>query len=221
MPPRILSRIAREILNDHDEDASSIVPLTHVCGYWRQSIVSTPENWASISNRSNRGLAVESLERAELTPLEIYLGASPDDRWLSDLLAPYLNIETVNVHCISAIALKKFLPNFPQSVPNLQSLTLVTQQGSRWDRFADPFESFSPPLRYLKLSGVSLYRSLLKLRTLTELDLHDHQFNLHLDTLLYFLEENHLLESVTLEIIPTEPPHRSLRHRTPIKNRLQ
>jgi hypothetical protein len=38
------------------------------------------------------------LERAELTPLEIYLGASPDDRWLSDLLAPYLNIETVNVH---------------------------------------------------------------------------------------------------------------------------
>jgi hypothetical protein len=193
-----------------------------VCRYWRESIVSTPENWASISNRGSRTVAAASLKRVKSSPLKIYLSIAPDNRWLSDLLIPYIqNIKTVDVHYISAIDLKTALPDFPQSVPNLRSLTFVTEQDSECDQFADLFESLPPTLRYLKLSGVSLYPSLLKLRMLMELDLHDRQFNLHLDTLLDFIEGNQSLESVTLEIILTEPFLRSLRHRTPIKNRLR
>jgi hypothetical protein len=89
-----------------------------------------------------------------------------------------------------------------------------------WE-FIDPSASFSPTLRRLKLTSVSLFPPLLKLRTLTELDLSYSLFPLHLDTLLDFLEENHLLESATLKISWEEPSLRSSRRRTPIKNRLQ
>jgi hypothetical protein len=163
-----------------------------------------------------------SLERAKSAPLDINLDTSSKGRWLSDLLIPYIqNTKTLTVYGLPAIELKDTLPKFPQSMSNLRSLTLVAHGDSGWDRFIDPFESFSPTLRCLKLICIPLYPSLLKLGTLTELDIRDPQFNLHLDTLLDFLEENRSLESATLEIKFTEPSLRSSRRRTPIKNRLR
>ena len=44
LPPEILSRIAQCSLNAA-VDARPIVPLTHVCRYWRDSITSDPANW--------------------------------------------------------------------------------------------------------------------------------------------------------------------------------
>jgi hypothetical protein len=65
LPPEILSCIARCLPNGCD--ALRIVPLTHVCRYWRRSIASTSGHWASVSNRS-RSLAVASLGVPSQTP---------------------------------------------------------------------------------------------------------------------------------------------------------
>ena len=72
LPPEILSQIARDVPEEQDKDARTIIPLTYVCRYWRDSIISIPENWTLISTRS-RGLVVLSFERAKAAPLKLYL----------------------------------------------------------------------------------------------------------------------------------------------------
>jgi hypothetical protein len=223
LPPAILSHIAQGILNyRHDVDASAIIPLTHACRYWRKSIISTPGCWALISSR-NRYLAAVSLKRAKsaLLKITLYQSRAPGDYRLSGLLIPYIkNIETLEIHFVPAEELQNVLPNFPGSMPNLQSLVFYTW-GGRWNPSADPFEGLAHTLKHLSLSETPLCPSVLKLRTLTEMDLSYLDFNLHLDTLLDFLEENRSLESATLKLRFTKPSLRSSRRRTPIKNRLQ
>ena len=165
-----------------------------------------------------------SLERAKSAPLEINLNAplASGGRQYSDLLTPHIeNIKTLKVNHISAIEFKGILPNFPQSMPNLQSFVLFARDGAEWDRSIDPFESFPPTLRCLNLLGISLYPSLLELRALTELDLRDRRFNLHLDTLLDFLEENRSLENVILSLEFKEPSLRGPRGRVATISRLR
>jgi hypothetical protein len=164
-----------------------------------------------------------SLKRAKSVPLEINLNTTLARGGLrfADLLIPHIqNTKTLRVDYLTAIQLKDILPNFPQSMPNLQSFAL-TSGGAGWDRSIDPFEPFPPTLRYLKLLGISPYPSLLELKTLTELELRDRQFNLRLDTLLDFLEENRSLERVILNLKFDEPSLRGSRRRAAIKTRLR
>src|SRR5882762_10368238 len=72
LPPEIISYIARNVLGNSAVDTASIIPLTHVCRYWRDSIISMPENWALISS-DWRKLAELSLERAKAAPLSVRL----------------------------------------------------------------------------------------------------------------------------------------------------
>ena len=165
-----------------------------------------------------------SLERAKSAPLEINLNAplASGGRQYSDLLIPYIqNTKTFKANYISAIEFKEMFPNFPQSMPNLQSFTLLASHGVQWDRYIDPFESFPPTLRRLKLLGISLCPSLLELRALTELDLRDRRFNHHLDTLLDFLEENRSLESVMLSLKFEEHSPHNPRRRVAIISQLR
>ena len=68
LSPEILSRITRCLLSEGANwDVSSIIPLTHVCRYWRESIISTPKNWMLISSEQE-GLAALSLERCKAAP---------------------------------------------------------------------------------------------------------------------------------------------------------
>ena len=223
LPPAVLSHIAQDILNYHyATDASSIIPLTHVCRYWRESIVSTTERWALISAK-NRSLAALSLKRAESTPLTIHLyqSSTPGDHPLSGLLIPYTqNIKAITIRFVPAIELESVLPNFLRAMPNLQSLTFYTW-GVKWDPSVDPFEGLTHTLKRLSLSEIPLYPTLLQLRTLTELYLHYDDFNLHLDTLLDFLEENRSLKSATINLRYKKPSLRCSQRRTPIENRLQ
>ena len=165
-----------------------------------------------------------SLERAKSAPLEIHLNTTLAQGGLrfSDLLIPHIqNTKTLRVDHLTAIELKDILPNFPHSMPNLQSFTLLAGGGVGWDRSIDPFESFPPTLRCLKLLGISLHPSLLGLKTLTELDLRNRRCNLRLDTLLDFLEENRSLERVILNLKFDEPSLRSSWRRVAIRNRLR
>ena len=225
LPPEILSGIARCFLDENAVDASSIVPLTHVCQYWRESVVSTPENWSLISNGRIR-LAALSLERAKAARLNVAIDicqfkADPES---FGLIIPHIqNIDTLYVSGLPGIEeLTRALPKFPQSAPNLQSLTLLsTYSKIVWDPSTDPFESLAPALKCLSLFKVPLYPSLLNLKALTNLTLRDHRFDLHLDILLDFLEQNRSLETATLDIRFTDHPLRYSRRRAPVKNQLR
>ena len=198
-----------------------MIPLTRVCRYWRESIISTPENWTIISN-NRRNLAVLSLERVKAAPLEILLNIyeiKKDPHFL-DLLIPHLqNTKALCFAHLSTIEDLSLLNQHPMT--NLRSLTLTNDGKSDWDRTIDPFESSAHVLRYLELVRIPLYPSLLNLETLTGLVLHDPWCDLHLDTLLDFLEGNRSLTSAKLRIRFIEPSLRSSRRRAAIGNRLR
>ena len=219
LPPEILSRIARDVRDEFKEDTRAIIPLTHVCQYWRESIVSTPENWTTISG-FRRNLAVASLERAKAAPLKIHLdlGRIQDHQFL-DLLVPHFqNTETLWVTGVLTVEDLSFSKH---PMTNLRSLMLLNHGVGDWVRSADPFESSAYTLQYLKLLTVPFYPSFLSLRTLTGLNLDDNRPSPHLDTLLDFLEENRSLTSAKIRIRFKEPSLRSSRHRVPIGNQLQ
>ena len=105
---------------------------------------------------------------------------------------------------------------------NPRSLKLLGQPGVRdWDRSIDPFESSAYTLRGLKLFLIPLYPSFLNSRSLKWLDLCDRQCNLHLDTILDFLEENRSVIITRLGIRFVEHSLRGSRRRAPIQNRLR
>ena len=104
-------------------------------------------------------------------------------------------------------------------MPSLRSLTLEWMDN--WDGSIDPFESFPHTLKYLLLGSIPLYPSLRKLRSLTELFLYDRRFNVQLDILLDFLEENHSLTRATIGIKFMGPSLRISQRQAAIKNRLR
>ena len=213
LPPMILSHIAKHVLwaNKYpDEDARQIIPLTHVCRYWHPSIVSAPENWALISCR-NKSLAELSLERSKASPLEVSLqmDAFLEQPGFPDLLIPHLeNIETLRISGLTSVdGITKALPDFPRSTPNLRSLE-IPFWGQDPDPSVDPFQPFPHTLTDLTLHNISLYPSLLGIRTLAQFKCSDWQLRLPLDATFIILEQNPALESVTLmDYFPEfEPP---------------
>ena len=108
-------------------------------------------------------------------------------------------------------------------MPNLRSLELELDLGSieDLDPSIHPFNPLPHTLEVPTLFDVPLSPSFLKLRTLIDFTLHILEFNLPLDTLLNFLEENHLLKSADLRINFVEPSLRKSRRRTAIGNQLE
>ena len=143
--------------------------------------------------------------------------------WFSDLITPHIQTtETLRFSHISMVEeLTQTLPNFPQSMPNLRSLTLSGPWNAGWDWSIDPFGPSTPPLTHLSLSDIPLYPSFLHLRTLTDLTLRSCWFYLHLDTLLDFLEGNCSLERATIGVTFAHPSLRSSRRRVVTGNRLR
>ena len=226
LPPEIISHIGRYVLGDDAIDTRAIVPLTHVCRYWRDSIVSTPENWTLVSNERLEDLAALSLERSKAAPLTIRLNLyklelTKHPRFRELLLSHIQDTRSLFVFGFHAIKeLTRALPNFPKSMSNLRSLTLLNNGIAEWTQPIDPFYFSTHTLKNLSLRNVPLYPSFLSIRTLTELTLVVN-YNLHLDTLLNFLEESHLLESAYLEIGFAKPSLHDSRHQIPIRNQLR
>ena len=224
LPPEVLSRVAECSLDEDAYDARSIVPLTHVCQYWRESIISAPENWTLVSN-DRMQLAKLSLERAKAAHLRIYLRmelARDLPNFLNFFIPHLKNTETLTTPSIPGFEeLVELFSKFPRPMPNLRSLTLGLDDIDGSDPSIDPFESLPHTLEGLNLDDISLSPSLLKLRALTDLTLHNRKFNLSLDTLLDFLEGNSLLKSADLRIDFVEPSLRRSRRQTAIRNQLQ
>ena len=139
-----------------------------------------------------------------------------------DLITPRLqNTRVLGVKCSwrnnPSQTLRKILP----LTPNLRSLSLLDIGGNSFNRPNDPCGQLTSSLNCLHLSDSPLYPSLLRLRTLTSLKIHDHSFGLHLDTFLDFVEENRALEHADLAILFDMHSVRNARPRLPIKNRLR
>ena len=222
LPPEIISCIARCTLGDRDFDVLPIIPLTHVCRYWRDSIISAPQNWTLISSYERR-LAELSLKRAKAASLAIHLEFQFEREFL-DLLRPHVR-STTSLSCEGFNVVEELvqaLPHFPESTPKLRSLALAERSTRTEWGLVDPFEfSTHTMLRELSLSYVPLLPSFLSLKTLTKFSLCDRDFQLPLDTLLSFLEENRSLESATFRIKFAEPPLACSQRRTPVGNRLR
>ena len=227
LPPEILSRIASELMDEHATDARLLIPLTHVCRYWRESIVSTAGNWTLISSERIRLMEL-SLERCQAAPLQLRLTMWQVEQHptFTASITPYMqNTETLRIHYIRAIGkLVQALPNFPQSMPNLRSLSLLADS-ARADQLeevsSDPLGGPTPPLTHLSLWFIPLYPSLQRLTTLTNLSLITDRFDLHMDVLLDFLEANRALEHAKLSVLFTRPALRDSRRRVGIVNRLR
>ena len=221
LPPEVLSHITRCLLQRNNApDTRQVIPLTQVCRYWRESIISVPANWTLICNLS-KGLTALTLQRVKAASLKVHLDAGIRDPGSFDLLAPYAqNVNTLWITGPTTIEkLRRALPDFPRSTPNLRSLSLnsVVHQ----DQSIDPFESLASTLEYLEFFDIPLYPSILRLRSLTEFAYFVYEFDLHLDTLLDFLEENHMLERVILDVSFKEASLRSSRRQTTIGNLLR
>ena len=220
LPPELISWIAEHVPDDN-EDARSIVPLTHVCRYWRESISWNPGLWTRISNR-NRDLATFSLNRSKGALLEIRLNMVRRSSWFHDTIQPHIQ----KIGLLETTQLRKFedlteiFPDFPQSTPSLHSLVVsILDNRIYTPPIDDPFKPFPSTLRCLSLSNVPPYQSLLSIRTLTKFTFQDHAFGHPLETLLTFLEENNSLKHVELSIEPTDPLTSS--HPDPIRSQLQ
>ena len=219
--PETLSRIAR-FMDKDAIDTRSIIPLTHVCRYWRESIVSTPGNWTLVSSE-RIGLAELSLERCRAVPLELWLdmGQVRTNPGFSARVTPHVqNIGALRINCISTTEeLAQTFLGFPQSMPNLRSFSL--SPGLLHAATVDPFAESTPALTHLSLAYVPLYPSLQRLRTLTDLTLRNHRFDLNLDTFMDFLEGNHALERAVLDIWFTPASLERLRDRDTTTNPLR
>jgi hypothetical protein len=225
LPPEIIPYIARRVLEGDDVDVRSIVPLTHVCQYWRNSIVSTPGNWSLISS-NRRKLAELSLGRVKAVPLTIHLDLDRlkrEPRVLSLLVPQLENIQHLLSSGFYTIEeLTQPLSYSHESMPNLRSLVLTRSSQADWSRHTDPFDfPADSTLRELSLSSVPLFPSILSLRILTKFSLFDQHVKLHVDTLLSFLEENQSLEDVALAIEFAEHSLRCSQRQTLVGNTLQ
>lgn len=104
-------------------------------------------------------------------------------------------------------------------MPNLRSLTIqgdFNRAGS-----IDLFKQSFPALEYLSLAGDPLHQSQSGLTTLAGFSIQDRQSDLHLDTLLSFLEANPSLEIVDLKVEFGKPSLRRSKRRSPMRNQLQ
>ena len=206
LPPEVLTSCITFVF---DTDPRPILPLTHVCRYWRRSITSNPGSWASIATGWKR-LAPLCLERAGVVPLAIDIMVSDiksGEDFLGSLLSQTSRIGRLRLTKYSSVeAVAGDLPGFFDSlIPNLISLEL--QQTTEPAELFPSSEATVPPvfqnfskLESLGLVRTPLYPTLLNITSLKELKYLGYATPLPFGTLLGLLESNPGLELVVLDI---------------------
>jgi len=205
LPPEIIALCAAFVPR---ANLKPIVSLTHVCRYWRGAITSSSSNWTLIGNKWAR-LAPLCLERAGAAPLTITISAPGVwERGLGDFfraLFPHTTrISHLSLAMCSTIERETDKhPGLFASMPGLTSL-----EHSRSGKPAEWFPSNETPipplfwnvskLTSLRLTQTPLYSTLFNIASLVELRFDGRE--IHFQKFLGFLESNHSLEIVVLEL---------------------
>jgi hypothetical protein len=150
-PPEILSRVLEH--RDCDRD---LVAATHVCRYWRSTLISSPLLWTSFQFKFRPDLdrTFTYLERSKSTPIDVKISShSPKDLEVLKHLAPHIartrslviDGTHLDVHAIS--------PLFRNPVPSLQHLEIDSRECPI--RLPDDFlGQQASSLRFARFSGV-------------------------------------------------------------------
>ena len=206
LPPEVLASCATFVSGT---DPRPIVPLTHVCRYWRKAISSSPRNWASIATAWKRLIPL-CLERAGAVPLTVDVTVS-DIGSAEDFLEPLLpnvprvtSLRLTGYSTVEAVA--QDLPGFFDSpIPNLISLELQQSVAP-----VQPFpseETPTPPvfrniqtLKSLHLTQTPIYPPLFRIASLVELKLIGYTTPFDFGAFIGFLDSHLTLEFVDLDI---------------------
>ena len=192
-----------------DADPKPIVPLTHVCRYWRRAITSSPRNWASIGS-GWKGLVPLCLERAGAVPLTVDINVSHIKRneVFHQALLPH-------IHRITHLSLKGYsliedVANdpaglFASPMPNLTSLELEQTKEPAESLPSDelpvpPLLQDTSKLKSLHLTQTPLYPPVFSITSLVELKLVGYTTPLRFEKLIEFLHSNPDLELVVLDL---------------------
>jgi len=206
LPPEIIALCTTFI---SDTDPKPIVPLTHVCRYWRRAITSSPRIWASIGSEWKR-LAPLCLERSATVPLSVKISVSDikgDEEFIQALLPHTSRISDLSLTgYLSVEMVAGDLPGFFTSpIPSLTSLEL--QQTGNPAVVFPPNQSFAPPLfqsvsnlKSLHLVRTPLYPAVFSVTSLVELKLIDYVAPFHFGKFIKFLCSNPNLELVELDL---------------------
>jgi hypothetical protein len=217
---RPVNRLPLEVLAScatfvSDTDPRSIVPLTHVCRYWRKAISSSPRNWASIATAWKRLIPL-CLERAGAVPLTVNITVSDigsGEDLLESLLPNVPRVTSLRLTGYSSVeAVAQDLPGFFDSpIPKLVSLELQQSVAP-----VQPFpsdETPTPPvfrdirtLKSLHLTQTPIYPALFHITSLVELKLIGYTTPFDLRTFVRFLGSHLTLEFVELGIRFTDSP---------------
>jgi len=218
LPPEILALCIAFIPRTNPKP---IIPLTHVCRYWREVITSDPRSWALISSRWKR-LAPLCLERAGAAPLtaNISVPAIQDDKDFLQVLLPHVpRISHLSLTGYKSIKdVKDILPDFFAS-PMLDLTSLELEQHSNPTQSFPSNQVHPPPLfqnvanlKSLHLTRIPLYPMLFGIESLVELKLVG--YKPPYQRFIEFLESNPHLEVVELDIefskTPVSTPQRKM-----------
>ena len=192
-----------------DTDPKPIIPLTHVCRYWRRAITSSPRNWASIGSGWKRlvplclGRAGTVLLTANITVSDI----KGDEYFIQASLPHVSKISHLSLTgCSSIEKVADDLPGFFASpMPNLTSLKL--EQIEQPTELFPSNEAPAPPLfqsiselKSLHLTRIPLYPAVYGITSLVELELVGYENPLDFWELVGFLRSNRTLEAVVLDL---------------------
>ncbi|KAF9649589.1 hypothetical protein BDM02DRAFT_3186216 [Thelephora ganbajun] len=190
-------------------DPRPIIPLTHVCRYWRKAIVFSPRNWASIGSGWKRLVSL-CLERAAAAPLTISISISDikgDGDFLQALLPHTSRISNLSLTGYSSIeGVTDDLPGFFASpIPNLTSVELEqTEKPTEWfpsnEAPAPPLFRNVSKLRSLHLVRTPLHPTVFSITSLVELKLVGYADPFHFGKFIEFLHSNPGLEVVILDL---------------------
>ena len=192
-----------------DGDPKPIIPLTHVCRYWRRAITSSPRIWVSIGSKWRR-LAPLCIQRSAAVPLSIKISISDikgDEDFLQALIPHASRISGLSLTGYSSIeSVVDDLPGlFTSPISPLTSLELE-QTDQPAEAFPSDEVSTPPPfrnlskLRTLHLVRTPLYPAVFNITSLVELKLVDYTSPFRFGEFIEFLHSNQSLEVIVLDL---------------------
>jgi hypothetical protein len=198
LPPEVLSRVL-----EHRDCDNDLVAATHVCRYWRSTLVSSPLLWTSFRLKSSPDLdrTFTYLERSKSTPIDVKISSrSPKDLEIFKHLAPHITRARSLIIDGSHLDVPAISHLLRSPVPSLQHLQIDSHECPI--RLPDDFlgqQALS--LRSVNFSGIRLtFESSFPLPNLTEfkLSLPKGAGPIHMSALLRFFSASSQLQKIRI-----------------------